>query len=164
MNTIIRYSGYSKIITCKGEEILVDNEDLPKVIGYSWRYKNGKVSTRYWHDGKYRVLFISRLIMNLEHGDKRDVDHINHNRLDNRKDNLRICTRSQNIMNIGIRSNNTSGITGVSWSKTYHKWFIQIMINGKRKSAYRESFDEAVALRNEWEERYYKEFRYKEEI
>jgi hypothetical protein len=62
-------------------------------------------------------------------GMKMDTDHINKNTLDNRVSNLRICTRSQNMMNRGKNSNNTSGYKGVTHINS--GWKAQIKVNGK---------------------------------
>jgi len=61
------------------------------------------------------------------------VDHINHNLLDNRRQNLRICTPSENKRNRVLAKNNSSGYKGVNWSKGANKWRTQISINGKQK-------------------------------
>lgn len=61
------------------------------------------------------------------------VDHINGNTLDNRRENLRIATCSQNSANRRMRKDNTSGYKGVSWRKQRQKWEAYITINGKRK-------------------------------
>lgn len=55
-----------------------------------------------------------------------DVDHINRNKLDNRKANLRLVSRSHNMMNTDLRSTNTSGYKGVSWSQVAGKWEARI--------------------------------------
>ena len=60
-----------------------------------------------------------------------EVDHINHDRADNRWINLRHATRIENGRNIRMRDSNTSGITGVYWSKVKRKWVAQIMVNHK---------------------------------
>ena len=57
------------------------------------------------------------------------VDHINKDRLDNRLENLRLATRSQQNQNKGLQKNNTSGFKGVSWSKQTNKYRAQIMVN-----------------------------------
>ena len=61
-----------------------------------------------------------------------DIDHINLIRSDNRIDNLRLATRSQNIQNTNKRSDNKSGYKGVSWDKKSKKWRSQIVCNGKK--------------------------------
>ena len=60
-----------------------------------------------------------------------EIDHINRNKLDNRKENLRIVTRSQNQMNRVIQKNNTSGYKGITWNQKRKKWQAQIMVNYK---------------------------------
>lgn len=59
----------------------------------------------------------------------KNYDHIDRNELNNRKYNLRPCTKSQNNINQPLRSDNASGIKGVSWSCRNQKWFAQITIN-----------------------------------
>jgi hypothetical protein len=60
------------------------------------------------------------------------VDHINSDTLDNRRENLRVATQSQNQSNRGKQSNNTSGFKGVCWSSSSKKWLAAIRVNGKR--------------------------------
>lgn len=60
-----------------------------------------------------------------------DVDHINRNRLDNRRCNLRVASRSQNMQNQGIRKDNTSGYRGVYWHRDAKKWRAYIRVNNK---------------------------------
>lgn len=61
------------------------------------------------------------------------LDHVNRIRSDNRIDNLRECSNSENHQNSGIYSNNMSGYPGVFWNKKASKWAAQIMSNGDRK-------------------------------
>ena len=63
----------------------------------------------------------------------KDVDHINRNPLDNRRENLRICTHQQNQYNRTKQSNNTSGFKGVSFNKEKQKFEARIGIDGKSK-------------------------------
>lgn len=89
---------------------------------------------KYYFSHGYAVnkhVYMHREIMNAPSG--MDVDHINGNTLDNRKENLRICTRSQNKMNTSRRKGNTSGYKGVCFDNTNKKWLATITINGKLK-------------------------------
>ena len=52
--------------------------------------------------------------------------------LDNRRENLRLCTPSQNLANMKKSSKSTSGIKGVSWSKRHRKWEAWVSVNGRR--------------------------------
>lgn len=61
----------------------------------------------------------------------KDIDHINHDGLDNRKENLRGCTHGENMANQSMSSANTSGIKGVTWDKRKEKWQAQLAIHGK---------------------------------
>ena len=83
-------------------------------------------------DGKKRLLRMNRYILGLDFGDKRQGDHVNHDTLDNRDENLRICTPSENLCNKGITQRNTSGFKGVYWSKQKGKWHARIGLNGKK--------------------------------
>lgn len=69
--------------------------------------------------------------MNLKPENKKQVDHINHNGLDNTKKNLRVVTNQQNQMNKRKRKNTSSKYKGVTWHKQHKKWYAQIVFNGK---------------------------------
>jgi len=60
------------------------------------------------------------------------IDHINHDTLNNQRENLRICTPSQNNMNKAKRKDNTSGYKGVCWQKEVKKWQAKIKVNQKQ--------------------------------
>ena len=59
------------------------------------------------------------------------IDHLDHDRSNNRIENLRLVTHKENGRNISKKKNNTSGITGVRWNKARQKWVAQISINKK---------------------------------
>jgi len=61
-----------------------------------------------------------------------DGDHIDMNTLNNRKTNLRVSTRSQNVANSNKRSNNTSGFKGVKWNATSRAWGAHLGLNNAR--------------------------------
>lgn len=89
------------------------------------------------------------------------IDHINHIKHDNRKSNLRIVTSSENRINIGIRSNNKSGVTGVTFDVTRNKWRSYLNINGKQIYLGRfDTIEEAKKARLNGEQKYFGEFSY----
>ena len=128
LNEIVIYEDYAEIILYNKqyEEVaraLIDLEDVDKVSKYKWRLSKG-----YVHNAK--VGSLHRFLMNPPNN--MVVDHINHNPLDNRKSNLRVCSIQQNNMNKqSQRRNTTSQYKGVYWQKQRNKWQVQIRINGK---------------------------------
>jgi hypothetical protein len=60
-----------------------------------------------------------------------EIDHINRDRLDNRIENLRLAGRKENMRNTKRRTDNTSGVKGVYWSRQRNKWIAQIHVAGK---------------------------------
>lgn len=59
------------------------------------------------------------------------IDHRNRDGLDNRRENLRVCTNSENQANRGVPANNKTGYKGVHWSKRERKYRAQIRVNSK---------------------------------
>lgn len=142
--------------TSKGEEFWFDLEDYDLIKNYCWYLSNNKYIVT--GSGKNTKL-LHRLITSCE--SNMVVDHINHNTMDNRKYNLRICTQSENIANSQIAINNESGVTGVSWNPTRNKWESKIMVNRKTINLGRyNDFEDAVKARKEAEDKYFGEFSY----
>jgi hypothetical protein len=76
------------------------------------------------------------------------IDHINHDRSDNRVENLRSVNNQENNKNCPIRSTNTSGVTGVSWNAQRNKWQAFITVDGRAKSLGKyTNMSDAVAAR-----------------
>lgn len=106
---------------------LVDDEDADRVLSFRWcRCGPGYVGHR--ADGK--VVSLHRFIVGLAPGDGREVDHINGDRLDNRRENLRIVTRAQNNQNTPARGG-SSAHRGVSFCKQTGRWRATAGLNGK---------------------------------
>lgn len=82
-------------------------------------------------DGRRVVQRMHREVLGVEFGDRREVDHINGDTLDNRDENLRFANRSENQRNRGKQKSNKSGFKGVSWNKEWKKWRAEIRIHGK---------------------------------
>lgn len=121
-----------RISLTKGKVALVDNEDFERLSKYSWYAHQSEphryyAATREKKTGKF--LYMHRLIMDIP--SNLFIDHINGNRLDNRKSNLRMCTKSQNTLNKRLSKRNTSGYKGVSWSNTNQGWYSCIRNKGK---------------------------------
>lgn len=97
--------------------------------------KRGKIQKRIMrniiHNGKRTTEQLHRCILNATAGT--EIDHINGDTLDCRRNNLRVCTRAQNGANRGNPLNNASGYKGVTWHKVGKRWQSQIKVNGKRK-------------------------------
>ena len=147
--------------TYKGDEFYFDLDDYTLIKEYCWCIDHeGYVSTNLWDDDKKKSIRMHRLIINVS-GKKDEIDHINNNKKDNRKCNLRIVTRSQNGMNRGVQSNNKTGDAGVTFYEPYDKWNSQIALNGKHINlGYFSDFEDAVKARKEAEERYFGEYSY----
>lgn len=146
---------YIIIRNSKNEDIAetkIDADDLNRVIRHKWRLGTwGYVSTDI--DGK--DISMQRFILN-EFKIENIVDHINRDKLDNRKSNLRIADKSLNAVNVGIRANNTSNVTGVSWNKNANSWRAYINYQGGRiELGHRKNFNDAVILRLNAENKYY---------
>lgn len=89
----------------------------------------------------------------------RDVEHRNRNRADNAWLNLRLATRSQNNMNMGLRSDNKSGQKGVGLRKDTGRWYARVTVDRRViLLGHFDTFDEAVAARKAAEQQYFGEF------
>ena len=121
----------TKYIVASGVKVLVDEDDYLSLIRWRWYIdKRGYVYRHDYIDGNDRPKRMHREILAAEKG--LDVDHINGSRVDNRKSNLRICTRMQNIWNSKVKSTNTSGFKGVDFVPSRGKFRARIRAGGKR--------------------------------
>ena len=106
----------------RGKKALVDAKVFKILSIYQWQANRIRgiwyAETTIRQNGKRTTYSMHRMILGLKHGDGKYTDHINHNGLDNRQCNLRICTRSENEMNRRRNKNSSSKFKGVSW----HKW------------------------------------------
>jgi hypothetical protein len=159
-DNIIEYKNDYVIVNGK---VLFDLDDLELIQSYHRHICINTGGYAYFtYHGK--ECFLHRLLMGLpiayDNKTKIIVDHINGNRLDNRRSNLRICKKEMNPINCKTYKNNTSGCKGVTWMKRLNKWQVMLYCNKQRHylGVYSD-YDEAVRVRKEAEEKYFGEFK-----
>jgi hypothetical protein len=149
----------------KGYFTKVDDDDYKKFAIYRWYADASRLSeiraVRSVNMGgkKIKRIILSREIMNAPKELK--VDHINHNTLDNRKCNLRVCTQEENCRNRTKMTNSKSKYKGVGWNTEMNKWIAKIVSKGNRihLGVFADEWEAALAY-NEAAKKYYGEFAY----
>ena len=134
----------------KGKFAIVDDEDYEELCKFKWHICNGYAAYDPYYSGKHaaitkKTFFMHRIIANAPEG--MVVDHINGNELDNRRENLRVCTHAQNRRNHAKNNaNNKSGYNGVFKAKD-DRFYAYITFNYKRFhiGSYRTAKDAAIA-------------------
>lgn len=138
------------ILLTKGETAIIDDVDFSEISKYKWCLHEtaGK---------KYAKRAVSQQIVGKKHKTKLmhqqiikpskrfQIDHINGNGLDNRRENLRIVTHQQNLMN-QIKTRGTSQFKGVTWDKLRVKWNAKIKLNRKTINLGRFDSEQEAAL------------------
>jgi len=123
-----------KILLTRGKFALVDNADFEWLNQWRWHYqphhsgKGGYAKRNVWRKGVFESVNMARLILDILDSDYQ-VDHINGDKLDNRKCNLRKCTLTDNNRNKKIYKNNMVGYKGVH--KVGNGFQARIMFNRK---------------------------------
>lgn len=148
-----------KIPLSSGKKALVDDDDYEALIKHSWWF-DGRYAVREKRYGprkrnKKRKYYMHRVVMDCPKSMM--VDHINGNKLDNRKENLMVCTQVENQQNRKRQqSNNTSGYRGVSYNNTLGYWVVQGYYDGERVwCKYFKTKEEAIENRKKFEEKYF---------
>lgn len=162
-NEYLFYKDYAEIkIKNKkfGEYLIkIDLEDVERCKKYTWNLWYEK-SSRFFYVNTVitispkilKTVWLHRFIMQYE--GELEIDHLNHDVFDNRKCNLKIVTREENMQNLRALSNNKNGYRGVFWDKQTNKWKVHVSHNNKKyHGGY---FDDkelankkAIAMRNE---------------
>lgn len=124
--------------------VKISKDDLYEVGKHKWGI-DGRGYVR------NRLIKIHQLILGVRYGF--DIDHVNGDKLDNRRQNLRHVTHSVNMMNIHKKN---GGTVGVFWDKSRSKWRASIMVNGKNHYIGRFRLHKtAVSARREYEKRFF---------
>jgi hypothetical protein len=151
-----------KTIKIKGYEILVDDDDYQSIMdNMKWTPSNNGKGKIYFYkikqkNNKQTSISLHRFILKATAGQV--VDHINGNTFDNRKCNLRFCTRQQNNFNMHLRKDNKLGLKGVS---RYYKnrFSARIYIGGEKiKLGIFDSPEEAYMAYCEASKKYHGDF------
>jgi hypothetical protein len=132
-----------------GGVALVDDEDFDDLSKHKWlSHKEGNTAYAWRHEKKgfrqYGKVKMHRQILNPKKSEH--VDHINGNGLDNRRDNIRVCTAQQNQMNRQNHGAHSSIYKGVSFHKKNKMWRATINLKGKQLYAGCYSTPEAAAI------------------
>ncbi len=123
--------------------------DFPWYLG-----SRGYAMRQYKENGRNRAEFLHRRVLGLKPDDPREADHINRDKLDNRRVNLRAVTRSQNEQN-KLHPPGSSGYKNVVWYGRANRWAARLKVDGKWKIRTGFPTPEAAAvvaeqLRREW--------------
>lgn len=116
-----------EIVLCTGALVLVDDDDFAVLSHWKWKLHPQGYACRTVTGGG--TLLMHRQITAAPRGT--DVDHINRNKLDNRRENLRVVGRSANMHNRPKQANNRSGLKGVCWDASRGKWKAAIKVRGR---------------------------------
>jgi len=111
----------------RGYTAIIDDEDYEKVKNIKWHYALGYAVCSIPKNGKRVTVSMHRTIMDIPDG--MEADHINRNKLDNRRGNLRTATRAQNNQNQALRKDNRYGFKGVWERKERNKFRVRIKVN-----------------------------------
>lgn len=153
----------------KGIYALVDDCDAELVSGYKWTVHGGYACTTRSKKTGRKAIRMHRLILGLT-DPSIIVDHINRDKLDNRRCNLRTCTELENAWNKGKRMMGKHGalksrFIGVGWLNKNKKWIVNIINNGKHKGLGTYNSEETAAfVYNNYAKKYRGEFAVLNEI
>lgn len=111
---------------------LIDDADAGPVSMHRWSLHSGGYAQRsVIRDGKRVTLLLHREIMGFAPGDAPRVDHVNRDRLDCRRSNLRVATHAQNMQNVVANRGSSSRYRGVTWRADMGRWQAQGSTNGR---------------------------------
>ena len=132
----------------QGKFSLVDDEDYGRITQQAW-----------WFDGNYaareengKKIYMHRQLLGFP---EEITDHINRDKLDNRRSNLRSVDQRLNRLNVGRRRSNTSGHTGLIWCKSTERWKAEVHVGGRAVVRYSKDKSKAIAINKQLRKSYY---------
>lgn len=139
-------------------KMIIDEECYEKIAGYSLHVNSkGYAEVRFTENKKLKSILIHRVVVSA--GKNEIVDHVNGNTLDNRKENLRIVTRNQNMQNCKTYKSSSTGFKGVSWHSSAKKYIARIQVNKSRMIiGYYDDINDAILARKEASKKYHGEY------
>lgn len=168
MNKIIEKNSVYMILELnRNKKLTIDTEDYDKIKMFHWcacfePHTNSyycRSSIKTGEGPKRKTTGVHRIIINPS--ENKYVDHINHDPLDNRKSNLRVCDNMDNTHNRRAGKNNTTGQKGVDFDKKSGKYRARIRVNYKRISLGKfEILEDAIFAYNQASVKYYGEFHF----
>lgn len=154
-------------VTIFNDSVIIDTKRLEEILSFK-RYVSVNSGGYPYINWRGRELFLHRFVVELpqyfDNETQLIAEHKNGNRLDCREENLRVCHKSKNAINCGIYKNNVSGYKGISWNPRLNKY--QVGLQCGKKSHYLgvyTNLEDAVRVRKEAEEKYFKEYNRNEE-
>ena len=145
-NEFIFHDNYVEIKLCNDKSTFINIEVYDSIKDDHWILSSDGYAIS--SSGKFKNKRLHRVIMGCENDTSIVIDHIDRDRLNNRKNNLRIVTAHENGVNQSKRKDNKSGIIGVCWWERDKNWLAQIKYNYKRYFlGYYDKFDDAVRAR-----------------
>ena len=127
--------------------VIIDAADAAWVNQWRWCLIGQYAGRRATIDGRSRYFLLHRELLGLTFGDSMEGDHIDRDKLNCRRSNLRSVTKRGNRQNVASRKGASSQYRGVSWDKAAGKWVAGIGIDGKRKYlGYFDDEDEAAEV------------------
>lgn len=151
---------------------MCDSRISSEILLSIFDYRDGNLYWKYWKKGRRKdllagtknnrgyikvtvngvQLYAHRIVWEMHNGaipDEMEIDHINHDRSDNRIENLRLVRRSENAMNLSRAKNNKTGFTDVFFNKARSKYFVSVKVDRKHVfGGWHLSIESAVASRN----------------
>jgi len=133
---IVVKDGLCFVSLTRGKVAVCDQSDREFIEGRFWfTHDDGGrfyARTHVYVEGKRFSVGMHRIVLGLSNS-KSAIDHIDHDGLNNRRANLRVCTQRENTFNRRLNKNSSSGIKGVYLHKASGKWRAQIQVDRKKK-------------------------------